>query len=126
MPLNDRKLVEKAGEIKDLQARIDKLKEKADTLKTQVANELDRRGTKMIEAGGYRITLVQNEYVKYDVDALAGEVTPSKLKKVTQRVIDKAKLSLAVQAGEIDPEVVAKCSEVTYSKAFPKITEVAG
>lgn len=122
MALSDRKLNELAKKHMELKSR--EAKAKADALKIQgrIVKELKRRGTKALETEDVRITVVAPEQVEYDPEELQASLSPSKFRKITERVINKTALSREVQAGRIDGELVAKCSKVNYKSPYIRVS----
>lgn len=100
--LADSAVVAQAEENEKLEARIDKLNQKLLAGKKIVIDELDARGTRALEHGGRRITLVKSTYEKRDYEGIRAALKPKQRKLVTKEVVDASLLSQAIQAGQID------------------------
>ncbi len=144
----DRELIQKHRERKKIEAQIDTLQKKVDAIKGEIIEEFEARGTKAIEHDGERLTYVQTTRVNYDEEGLRQDLSkaqqravfveaidlnglPDNTRKkliaavprsqraaVTTISLDRDALSQAVQAGEIDPEVVDAHSEVVFNKPY--------
>lgn len=66
-------------------------------------------------------TLVEAQRVVYDEQALEVALA-DKWSRVTKTTLDTKKLEAAIALGDVDPNVVAVCSEVRDNKPYVKIT----
>lgn len=121
MSLTDAQMALKAKKIKRLGDRIDQLTQLQKGLKGEVLQEMERRGTRGIETHGMRITYVAPESVVYNEAALRRRLK-TKFASICKMVIDKDKLSAAVQEGKISPATVDACSEVVPGTPYVRIT----
>ena len=80
-------------------------------------------GWKSHQYGGYRATFVQTETYKINEAGLKKAVGAKVYNKLTKAVLDKKKLEAAVDAGQIDPVIVAQNSELTKGKPYIRISE---
>lgn len=122
--LTDRELIKLAqGNDKEAE-RINKLTAKLTANKAKVIDELEARGTKMLENSGFRITGVWGSNIQYDWEGLRAELKPSQRKQVEIKVISPQLVSQAVQAGVIDQKLVSKYSETKAKKAYYLFTAI--
>jgi hypothetical protein len=70
-------------------------------------------------------TLVEAIRIVIDEARLKKELGAQKWGKVTKQVLDKPKLEDAITKGEVDPNVVAICSEEKANKPYVKVTAKA-
>ena len=70
-----------------------------------------------VAADGMKVTgtLVEPERVKIDEERLKKAVGTEVWNRITSRTLDKKKLEALLALGEIDPNVVASCSETSVS-----------
>lgn len=122
--MKDAKLAQLAQELQALEKTEKKLKEKTDKLKKRIIEEMDARGTTLIETGGVRIKYRQNEYVTYDYEELKNILPTRLLKRVTKLDVDKETLSQLVQAGQVEVEDLDPATNISYSKAWPVVTSI--
>jgi hypothetical protein len=80
-------------------------------------------GHKSREYGGFRATLVKSETVKVNEAGLKKAIGARVFNKLTKAVLDKKKLEEAVEAGAIDPVILAQNSQVVEGKPFIRLTE---
>ena len=111
------KLARKFDKARKLKDKYDKARKE---LQSAIVAQMELRKVKSItdKETGLRITEVRSEYVSYDPDQLRELLPPKKFRKVTQVVVDKDTLGAAVQAGEIDAEIVAKVARISYSEPY--------
>lgn len=122
--LSDQQLFDLAEENEVEAQRIAKLVQQLDKNKAEVIAELEARGTQALEHGGYRINGVWANDTWIDETGLLLDLPKPLRKKVTKRVLDKKRLSQAVQAGEIDPVVLAAHSGTKPKKPYYRFTKV--
>ena len=115
--MTDERLAELAEEYVRLKRREEKAKTARESLGKKLVKEMERRGTRGIATSGWRITYVQQETTWYDPEKLRQKLG-QKFKLVAAEVVDKDKLSAAVQEGEIDPRKVAACATVLPKAAY--------
>lgn len=95
-----------------------------DIAKTQesILDTLDELGESTVTVstpnGPLKATRVQNSSIRMDEAALKSKVGAKLWSKITTLVLDKKKLEAFVASGEIDPLVVAECSQEVTSKPF--------
>lgn len=125
MPISERRMFEIWRQINsyksDAQEIAQKIKKRSDALLA----EFERRGLKGIEdkETGERITFVQSESVAYNQDELKDQLRKSKkgreiLARCTVEVLDMQAIAAEVQAGNIPPKIVAKCSAIKKSAPY--------
>lgn len=118
MAISDAKLASLGKKYNDLQAQIKALEADKKEISGKVIAELGRRGTKAVEHGGFRVSIVQQSTTSYHVEA-AREVLPARIFKKVQKVtIDAGLLSQQVQAGEVSPEQVAEIATVSLKAPY--------
>lgn len=152
MVMSDKQLFSLLDERQDLLDRIAKLQAKADKMKGQVIEEMERRGTTALENDRFRVSYVVNSTVTYDEDALFKDLTPAQRREAfrdevnlnalkpdtrravieslpraerrqaTTRVLDVSSLSAAVQAGKVPFDVVDKHSAVKESAPYIRVS----
>jgi hypothetical protein len=116
--LSDAKLAALAREMEGLKERAKELTKRADRRKTAIIAELQDRGTTSLLHDGYKVTMVQNEVPQYDEEYLKEVLTPRQWKKVTKTVLDPSLLSVAVQQGDIDLEVVQQATTIRTTAPY--------
>lgn len=94
-----------------LNEQITRLKAEKDAIQAMVVEAMKEAGQKTMSASGVHGTLVESTVVEIDADRLKGELSAPMWKRVTKTVLDKEKLEAHVATGDIDPNVVASCSE---------------
>lgn len=109
--MKDSELAELAEEFNRLKRREDKAKADRQEIGQKLVKELARRKTRGITTGGWKITYVQQEVVQYDPKRLRQKLGKD-FKLITTTVVDKDKLSAAVQEGLVDADSVAACAQV--------------
>lgn len=124
MPLSDLKLRELAVKADEVDQHIKELKKRKEKLQSRIIRELDRRGTRMIEINGVKITRVSNPITTYDWRALVRTIGKERARRIQAKQPDKAALAREVQAGRIAAEDVAACSSTAYSKPWVNVTFV--
>lgn len=118
VPISDRKLARLGREYQQVSEQIKALEARKTEIKNTVLAELDRRGTKAIEADGVRVSSVRQTTVVYDA-SLAREVLGSaKFKKIVKTVVDPALIAAMQQRGEVTVEKVAEFSSVVPKSAY--------
>lgn len=115
--MNDKRLAELAERYSDAKRVEAESKEAASALGRQLNAEMQRRGTKGIVTGGWKITRVTPETVVYDEGQLRRRLK-GKFVLVTKQVVDPALISAAIQEGEISPTLVNKCSTVVPKASY--------
>lgn len=127
MSLSTRKMFELWEQRNRAKKKIEDLTKYVTKRDDAIKAELERRGLKAIEDAetNQRITYTQNETVVYFEDKIRKRLARSPkgravLKRVTKEVIDMKALAAEVQAGNVDPEVAAACSEIKRSAAYLK------
>lgn len=70
-------------------------------------------------------TLVEATRVLIDEDRLKKNLGARMWDRVTKKVLDKPKLEDAIARGDVDPNVVAQCSEVKANRPYVKVTTKA-
>lgn len=119
--MKDSQLAELAEEFARLKRREDKAKSDRDAIGQRLVKEMERRKTKGIQTSGWRITYVRQEMVTYDPDKLKAKLGKA-FKHVTSTVLDKDRLSAAVQEGLVDPSDVEACATVTPKRPYCLVT----
>lgn len=110
MALTDRRVVQLAKQKKQAQQERDDAEARKKELDGKLCAELTRRGTKTLEAGGVKVTHVQQFRTVYDYEAFAAELTPRVLHSLKPDTIDATKLAQAIAAGKVDPLFAAQHS----------------
>lgn len=123
MALTDARLAKLAQEYRELKERAARLTKSAEKRSKKIVDEMERRGTKSIDHTGTRVTVVQNESLKYDEEGLLLALPPRVRKKVTTAALDRSKLAQAQQEGLVPDEILEEHSSVVYSKAYIRVTE---
>lgn len=121
MALSDRKLAELGQEYDALGDRINKLKGKREIIAGKVIAEMERRGTKALEANGIRVSVAQNSTVRYNLDKLRRLLSKKQLTAITTEVVDKEKLAQAVQDSVVELKDIEKASEVSWASPYIRI-----
>ena len=119
--MKDSELAELAAEFSRLKRREDKAKADRDAIGQRMVKEMERRKTKGIQTSGWRITYVQQETTTYD-HARLKERLGRAFRHVTVTVVDKDRLSAAVQEGTVDAREVAACAVVTPKRPYCLVT----
>lgn len=124
MALSDTKLKKLAEEHQQLKAKIKELQKQADKRQDAVIAELKRRKMTSYEteSGDVRITVTQGSRVDYDESQLKGELSPQAFRAITTRIVDKDRLSQAVQEGKIPAALVDRCSTLVKFNPYIKVT----
>lgn len=122
--LSDAEIVELWEEREAIRLRVKKLQALQAKRDQAILAELDIRGTHAIENGGHRVTRVQNETVSYDGWGIVKKLRQKRRRDVADRlikeVVDNSALAAELQAGNIDPSLVAEFSSVNLSKPYLK------
>lgn len=91
--------------------------------------ELKAHGQKTVrsESDGEAITgtLVEGVRIVIDEKRLKNQLGTGMWTKVRKEVLDKDKLEARIKLGDIDPVVVAACSEEHHNKPYVKVTTKA-
>lgn len=124
MALSDRKLARLGREYDVLHQQIKSLEEQKRAISQKVIAELDRRGTKAIEADGVRVSVVRQQSVVYNTDMAKEVLGPRLFKKVQKVVVDPGALAAAQQAGDVSVEQVAEFSSLVPKSAYISIGAV--
>jgi hypothetical protein len=122
--LTDEQLIAQAKANKKLEKKIDKLAGELKDGKKIVVDEMEARGTRAIEHGGKRCTLVKGTYTSRDDEGLRAALKPKQRALVCKEVIDASALSQAVQAGQIDKALVDQYSEVKNKAAYYLLSDL--
>lgn len=69
------------------------------------------------------VTLVEPSALVYDEDKLRKKVGAKVWSSITTAKLDKTKLSEAVRAGKVSPELLAECSTERESTPYLRLTE---
>lgn len=122
--MSDAKLAKMAAEHKKLKNKIKQLEKAAEERQKRIIKELDERGDKAYETGDgtVRISVVSNSNIEYDLGQLKSELNPRQFQMITQRVIDKDRLSTAVQNGKVPVASVDRCSKLSHSRPYIRVT----
>lgn len=102
-----------------------KAREEAEQAEAQALAELKEAYalagiTYNVEAGK-KVSLIETTRPKYDVEKLAGLVSPTTLRKVTKTEVDSKKFRSAVEVGLVKPDVAEAVTSHTtsvYAKVF--------
>lgn len=86
--------------------------------------DLQAEGRKTIQDGTLKVTLVERSIPKYDEKGLAKALGAPLWNKITKKTLDKVKLEKAVDEGEIDINVVAQHTTVTWAKPHLRFSAV--
>lgn len=121
--MNDPQLAALARKYHQLKEQESTIKGDLEPLKKKITAELERRGTSGIVTGGYKISYVQQMMTQYDEKKLKRRLGLQVWKKLLTCKLDLDKLSQAVQAGEVDPNIVASCAKQVPKSAYPIVTE---
>jgi hypothetical protein len=112
MALTDARLAQLGKMYKDLQKQEETIKIRKERIKDKVIAELDRRNTRLIETGGWKITKVQQEEVRYSFEALTEALGSVRANKLRPDAVDKSKLAALLASNRADPALIAQCSQV--------------
>ncbi len=119
--MTDEQLADLAKRAVDLGAKADKLQARRKEVLARITKEMERRNTKGIFTGGVQITYVAPESIVIDPKKLRRALKDS-WSLVVSEVLDKDKLSAAVQAGEINGSVVDRCSTLKQGTPYVRVT----
>lgn len=75
-----------------------------------------------VTADDLKGTLVEATRIVIDDDILEKEVGPAMWKKITKPVLDKEKLEAYIATGQIDTDLVARCSIEKANKPYVRVT----
>jgi hypothetical protein len=123
--MKDSTLAELGRRYVDLNKEISELTGDKEIIKDKILAEMERRNTKAIETGGVRVTYAQGHSTKYDVEGLRAALSKPQWMKISERVLDKAKLLAALQSGSVSSKVVEKNTVVTDNKPYPVVNIVS-
>lgn len=122
MPLTDRRLAQLGAQHESIRQQIKELEAEKTRISDKIIEEMERRNTRQIDTNGTKITMAQNESVRYDFDGLAADLGTAKIRKVQKREVDPTLLAQEVQAGHIDAALVARNSMVKTSKPYIRVS----
>lgn len=122
MPMTDRKLASLAKQHETLRLQAAEIKTQMAELSQKIIDEMDHRGTRQLDTNGAKITVAQNETVKYNWSSLVRRLGRERAAKIQKQDVDKDLLAREVQAGRIDPVRVAQCSEISVSAPYIRVT----
>lgn len=125
MPISDRKLARLGREYQQVHEQIKALEVRKKEISVKVLAELDRRGTRAIEADGVRVSAVRQTTVAYDPDQALEVLGTRKFKKIVKTVVDPALIAAAQQAGDLTVEQIASFSSVVPKSAYISIGAVS-
>lgn len=116
-----------AEHVQDLQGQMKTIKEEVDMVKGRMMDRMDERNRKSLkvkfsDGKVHNIAKVQATSVHILWDKLKKRVGAGMWKKITIQVPDQKLLEAHMANGEIDPTVVAECSEETAAKPYIKVT----
>jgi hypothetical protein len=106
MALSDRRLAELSRQYLDLKRQQGDIKKQMSKISDKIIAEMDRRGTRLIENLGMRITLTRTEVTTYDYEGLLFALGQQKVNRLRPQSIDAGALAREVTTGRIDLAVV--------------------
>lgn len=115
--MTDAKLAELAARFKELKAAEDEAVLARKAIGDKLVAEMERRGTKGITTGGWKITHVCPETTVYDEAKLKRKLGV-KFRRITTLVVDKNKIGAAVQEGLIDLKTVNRCTTIIPKASY--------
>jgi hypothetical protein len=86
-----------------------------ETLSPKIITELKRRGTKALDAMGWKVNHVVQMMTVYDTDEARRRLTKAKFMAVTERVVTSDAVAAALSEGKITERELAR-----FSKRVPK------
>lgn len=86
-----------------------------ETLAGKIIPELKRRGTKALDAMGWKVTHVEQKMTVYSTEDAKASLTKRQFMAVTERVVTHDAVTQALSDGVITPRQLAK-----FSKRVPK------
>lgn len=123
MPYSDAKLATLAKKREVLDDEVKELKKKIAALDGKIIPEMQRRGTRMFESNGVKVTLTEGSTKSFDWEEFVAEVGPTKARKVQKDDLDAAKAAREVQAGRLTVADIER--HTTYTPKAPYITVTA-
>lgn len=108
------------AEKKELEAEIDEVQQEGIAL----LDKLDQKSiTFELEGRTITGTKVEGSTLEFDVAKLKKRLGTSLWNRVSTRTLDKAKLESLLAAGDIDPKIVAACSDEKPKKPYIRVNE---
>ena len=77
---------------------------------------------KTLTSKRYRATVITSERVTYNNKTLKKALGAKLWNRIKKEQVDSSKLKSLVSGGQIDPMIVAQCSEITKSKPYLRIS----
>lgn len=115
--MTDAKLAELATKFKQLKAEEDEAQAARKLVGDKLVAEMERRGTRGILTGGWKVTLVSPETIVYDEARLKRKLG-TKFRSITSLVVDKNKIGAAVQEGLVSMRAIEQCSTVVAKASY--------
>jgi hypothetical protein len=123
-------LKEAVENLRALREHLDTVEQNYHQAQTEVLTILAEAGVKSstvtLQDGRYRVTHVANERIEVDETGLRKAISAPVFDKLCDLKLNRTKLEIAIAEGRVDPVVVASNSKRTTSKAYPKLSLVAG
>lgn len=122
---------EKIIVLRDIKAKVKSLGEEAKIVQTEVIDMIKGKGNKTMtvqDSSGVDImaTVVESTSMAIDEARLKKAVGAATWKKITTPRLDDKLLEQAIQAGEVDVNVVAQCTTESPRAPYIKLTEKGG
>jgi hypothetical protein len=122
MSASDKQLAAWAEKAKEAEATAKSAAATASMYKEKILVAMEERGAKSIDSNGWKMTVSAPESTVIDYDGILEALGPVKTRKYQVKVIDKSLLSQAIQAGKVDPEIVAQATSIVPKKPYVTIT----
>jgi hypothetical protein len=119
--VSDKKIVAMASAHERLRLQVKELESEMEPLKKAILEELKRRGTKLIENGGVKVTRVAQGWTEYSYDLLRQQIGKDAGRYRVKKV-DIAALSVAVQSGKVDSSVIDNIATTGEKSAYISVT----
>jgi len=117
---------DKVAEFDRLKQERDALDKKIKDLQNDLIGVLDKNGEKSatveVEGRRFKITKVQSSSMVIDEASLKRVLGEKGWMKVSTRILDRRKLESAIATDEIDPVLVAECSEEKLGAPYVRLT----
>lgn len=123
--ITDAKLATLAEDYEALKLEAKEVDKDINRIKKTLLDELQRRGTHLIETNGWRIVRVQAEVVVPNYEALMAVLTPKQRRMVTKTVVDPKAVAAAVTQGLISSAIVDRHSQIKSNAPYPVVSKVA-
>ena len=124
--MKETRLFELAEQYRTIKEETRRLESQRSKIVAKMVKELQSRDVKAIKGRELQVTLVESETVVYDIDKALKVVGPSRLKKISKRVIDGDALHYEVQEGHITIDELERFSQVKPRKPYVSVIEVGG